>query len=179
MSGPEVHRCSIYMESSQSEEHRTQSACLSLENDLGPGDSCEEGYPLRPDIVWFGEAVPLLGTAAEWVIDAEILIVVGTSLQVYPAAGLLGYKQPGVPLYLIDPNPSLRAGDIDIFHILPERAATGLPILANQLIDTWHGSIRPIHNRLPFHLRKASPFMGPGVFIQRHFFGFYRFNHLF
>ena len=111
--------------------------------DLGPKDSCEEGYPLRPHIVWFGEAVPLLGTAAEWVMDAEILIVVGTSLQVYPAAGLLGYKKPGVPLYLVDPNPSLSAGDMDMLHILPERAATGLPILANQLIDTWRGSDSP------------------------------------
>ncbi len=112
--------------------------------DLGPADYCEEGYPLRPHIVWFGEAVPLLEIAAELVMDAEILIVVGTSLQVYPAAGLLGYKKRGVPLYFIDPNPSLNAGDLDTLSILREKAATGLPILADQLIDTWRGSDSPM-----------------------------------
>lgn len=103
--------------------------------DIYPEDRCKEGYPLRPDIVWFGEAVPLLEIAANLVMRADILLVVGTSLQVYPAAGLLGYKKIGAPLYLIDPNPSLNKGDVDNLTILSERAATGLPILADQLID--------------------------------------------
>lgn len=111
--------------------------------DIGLGDRCADGYPLRPDIVWFGEAVPLLDTAADLVMQADILLVVGTSLQVYPAAGLLGYKKFGIPVYLIDPNPSLSTGDMDNLTILTERAATGLPILANQLIDTWRGSDSP------------------------------------
>lgn len=106
------------------------------EKDILAQDKCPDGYPLRPDIVWFGEAVPLLENAAELVLKADILLVVGTSLQVYPAAGLLGYKKIGVPVYLVDPNPSLSEGDLDNLTILSEKAATGLPILADQLIDT-------------------------------------------
>jgi NAD-dependent deacetylase len=106
---------------------------------IGSEDYCEDGYPLRPHIVWFGEAVPLLEIAVEKVTQADLLIVVGTSLQVYPAAGLLAYKRPGVPAYLIDPNPNLVQGDMDNLKILVAKAATGLPILAAQIIDTWPG----------------------------------------
>jgi NAD-dependent deacetylase len=111
--------------------------------DILPTDTCKEGFALRPHIVWFGEAVPLLQAAAEHVIQADILLVVGTSLQVYPAAGLLSYKKYGIPVYLVDPNPSLEAGDLDNLTILSQRAAAGLPILASQLIGTGRGSDSP------------------------------------
>jgi len=69
------------------------------------GDTCEKGYQLRPHIVWFGEPVPAIEEAAKITANAEIFIVIGTSLVVYPAAGLINYVRPGVPIYLIDPNP--------------------------------------------------------------------------
>ena len=63
-----------------------------------------DGSILRPHIVWFGEAVPLIETAANIVADADILLIIGTSLNVYPAAGLVGYAGRNTPIYLIDPN---------------------------------------------------------------------------
>lgn len=68
------------------------------------GDKCEKGYQLRPDIVWFGEAVPMLEQAARVTEKADILVVIGTSLNVYPAASLVHYTKPGTPIYVIDPN---------------------------------------------------------------------------
>ena len=68
------------------------------------GDVADDGAQLRPYIVWFGEAVPMIERAIEWVKAADIFVVIGTSLNVYPAAGLLHYVQRGTPVYLIDPN---------------------------------------------------------------------------
>ena len=68
------------------------------------GDNCEKGFQLRPDIVWFGEAVPAIEEAASVVATADIFAVIGTSLVVYPAAGLMDYVPGNVPVYLIDPN---------------------------------------------------------------------------
>lgn len=71
------------------------------------GDKCALGSQLRPHIVWFGEAVPMIEKAAQQVSEADILLVIGTSLQVYPAAGLLQYFSPQKPLFLVDPNPQI------------------------------------------------------------------------
>lgn len=68
------------------------------------GDKCEKGFQLRPHIVWFGEAVPMLEEAVRLAQKADIFIVVGTSLNVYPAASLVHYVQPEVPVYVVDPN---------------------------------------------------------------------------
>jgi NAD-dependent deacetylase len=68
------------------------------------GDRCEMGSQLRPHIVWFGEAVPMIEPAARLVSEADIFVVVGTSLQVYPAAGLITYAPTFCPKYIIDPN---------------------------------------------------------------------------
>ena len=76
------------------------------ENDLNWGDLCERGEQLRPHIVWFGEEVPLLDPAAELVKQADIIIIIGTSMQVYPAAGLFEYAKSNAQIYYIDPNPS-------------------------------------------------------------------------
>jgi NAD-dependent deacetylase len=72
--------------------------------DLHLGDKDPHGHQLRPFIVWFGEPVPMIEPAIEWVVAADIFVVIGTSLNVYPAAGLLNYVRPGRPVYLIDPN---------------------------------------------------------------------------
>lgn len=68
------------------------------------GDTAEDGYQLRPDIVWFGESVPNITTAIDLAGNADIFVVIGTSLNVYPAAGLLNYVRPDIPVYLIDPK---------------------------------------------------------------------------
>jgi NAD-dependent deacetylase len=72
---------------------------------INPGDKCQKGSQLRPYIVWFGEEVPAMEEAVKIVESAEILCIIGTSLNVYPAAGLLHYAPYGCPVYLIDPNP--------------------------------------------------------------------------
>ncbi|MFO7528013.1 MAG: NAD-dependent deacylase [Marinobacter sp.] len=73
-------------------------------NDINPGDRCDRGEQLRPHIVWFGEEVPMLEKAGEVVRTADYLLIVGTSLQVYPAAGLVYEVDMDVPITVIDPG---------------------------------------------------------------------------
>lgn len=101
--------------------------------DIVLGDTCPDGFQLRPHIVWFGEEVPMLQRAAEVTAQADVLIIVGTSIQVYPAAGLVHYKKEGVPLYFVDPDPQMAPGEHGNLEIIRERASVGLPILANRL----------------------------------------------
>jgi NAD-dependent deacetylase len=105
--------------------------------ELKKGDLCEKGSQLRPHIVWFGEAVPMIETAMQISSEADIFIVIGTSLNVYPAAGLIYYIKPGTPLYLIDPHAEIPAG-VNNLKIFRENAGTGLPKLAKQLIQEKH-----------------------------------------
>ena len=97
------------------------------------GDRCALGSQLRPHIVWFGEAVPLLDAAAELVAQAEILVVVGTSLQVYPAAGLVSYLPRQGQLHLVDPM-DLPSGLHQATH-WKQKASTGIPALASHLVQ--------------------------------------------
>ena len=93
----------------------------------------EDGALLRPHIVFFGESVPMFEAACEIVATAEILIVVGTSLAVYPAASLVHYVRRDVPIYLVDPgNPDTRLIRNPLTHIR-ERGAIGVPQLIEQL----------------------------------------------
>jgi NAD-dependent deacetylase len=71
---------------------------------INPGDRAPDGSQLRPNIVWFGEPVPLIETAADVVSQADIFIVIGTSLAVYPAAGLVEFTKTGIPKYIVDPS---------------------------------------------------------------------------
>lgn len=100
--------------------------------ELKEGDLCEKGSQLRPHIVWFGEAVPAIEEAAEIVSTAEILVVIGTSLNVYPAAGLINYAQEGVPIFVIDPNEVSIQGSSQV-SIIPEPAGTGVRKLIEAL----------------------------------------------
>ncbi len=75
--------------------------------DLVLGDYCSKGYQLRPDIVWFGEDVPLISKAISICETADILLIIGTSMQVYPAASLMQYVNPETKIYYIDPKPAL------------------------------------------------------------------------
>lgn len=89
-------------------------------NAMGP-----DGYPLRPHIVWFGEEVPLLSSAANICQTADFLIVVGTSLQVYPAAGLVHEVSPHTPIFVIDPSaPKIASTNL---HYFRESATSGIP----------------------------------------------------
>ena len=81
------------------------------------GDLADDGSQLRPFIVWFGEAVPLMEDAIKAVSDIDVFIIIGTSLNVYPAAGLLNYIPYGVPVYLIDPNNVPVNGVCNLTHI--------------------------------------------------------------
>lgn len=101
--------------------------------ELNLGDTCEKGSQLRPHIVWFGELVPNIVTAANICSKADIFLVVGTSLAVYPAAGLIDYVPQYSPKYIIDPN----ATDIrwiSNLHVIAERAGKGVPELVNKLL---------------------------------------------
>jgi len=96
--------------------------------DINIGDNCEKGYQLRPHIVWFGEAVPAIEEAAAVVATADIFAVIGTSLVVYPAAGLIDYVPGQVPVFLIDPN------DVDIptyrpVRVIKEKAGKGVAMM--------------------------------------------------
>jgi NAD-dependent deacetylase len=84
--------------------------------DLHIGDKCEKGFQLRPHIVWFGEMVPMMGEAEAIVRKAEVFVIIGTSMNVYPAAGLLRDVKMNVPVYLIDPK-DVSTNRYDIHHI--------------------------------------------------------------
>ncbi len=100
--------------------------------ELKMGDLCQEGSQLRPHIVWFGESVPLLSVADEIVSSADILVVVGTSLNVYPAAGLINSVQHNTPIYVIDPGqPNVSASDR--ITIIKKGASEGLEELKSYL----------------------------------------------
>ena len=77
------------------------------EGDIRLGDLCPKGSQLRPHIVWFGEMVPMLEVAAKEMLDADIVLIIGTSMQVYPAAGLVSYAPAESTIYYIDPNPNI------------------------------------------------------------------------
>lgn len=108
---------------------------LDWKHDLKMGDHCPKGYQLRPHIVWFGEQVPLLEQAVSITQKAHILIIIGTSMQVYPAAQLIHYAKPEVPIFFIDPKPAISENDFRNLKILPLKAAEGVPILVADLID--------------------------------------------
>jgi NAD-dependent deacetylase len=97
------------------------------------GELCAKGHQLRPNIVWFGEAVPLMEQAMEETATADIFLVVGTSLQVYPAAGLVGYAPANCPVYIIDPSRPPVSARRNL-HFITEPASTGVPRLAAELL---------------------------------------------
>ncbi|MBD2717061.1 NAD-dependent deacylase [Microvirga sp. STR05] len=97
------------------------------------GDLCEQGHQLRPNIVWFGEAVPMMEQAMEEAAKADVFLVIGTSLQVYPAAGLVSYVPSNCPIYIIDPQQPPVSARRNL-HFVLEPASTGVPRVAAELI---------------------------------------------
>ena len=98
------------------------------------GDKAEDGSQLRPFIVWFGESVPMIETAIGYCENADIFLIIGTSLNVYPAAGLLNYVPKHVPVYLIDPNDVPIASGRQV-HVIQKGASAGMEELMRLLIE--------------------------------------------
>lgn len=99
--------------------------------DIKLGDTCPKGHQLRPHIVWFGEAVPMIDKAMDLCSTADILVIIGTSMQVYPAAGLMHYVPEGIPIYFIDPKPAMESrGPL---KVIAEPATRGVKILLDLL----------------------------------------------
>lgn len=101
-------------------------------SDIVPGTKAGDGSLLRPFIVFFGESVPMLTPAAAEAAEADVFVIIGTSLNVYPAAGLVQYTKPGCPVYLIDPNAVNLNGYRNITHI-EKGASAGMRELVKQL----------------------------------------------
>ena len=107
---------------------------------LSMGELCELGSQLRPHVVWFGEAVPMLEKAAEIVASSDILLVVGTSMVVYPAAGLIHERRQTTPIFLIDPSPpAMLTSQVHSSEltVIKDSAARGIPELEKTLIKKF------------------------------------------
>ncbi len=103
--------------------------------ELKIGDRCEKGSQLRPHIVWFGEAVHAIQDAALICQTAEIFVVIGTSLNVYPAAGLIDYAPNGIPVFLIDPNDVYTSNNM--ITVIKEKASGGVQKLIQTLKNEY------------------------------------------
>lgn len=104
--------------------------------DINPGDNCEKGSQLRPHIVWFGEDVPMMDEAVSLAGEADIFVVIGSSLNVYPAAGIINYAPQKASLWLIDPK------DVAVplnrkMEVIKENASKGIAILTERLFKTY------------------------------------------
>lgn len=104
--------------------------------DINPGDNCEKGSQLRPHIVWFGEDVPMMDEAVSLAGEADIFIVIGSSLNVYPAAGLINYAPQKASLWLIDPKDVAVPVNSKV-KVIKEKASKGIAILTEQLFKTY------------------------------------------
>ena len=107
---------------------------LDWTSDLNIGDVDDKGNQFRPHIVWFGEEVPALEEAIQIAQQADIFVVIGTSLQVYPAAGLMEFTNPETPVYYIDPKPIKIPNLSNLLEVIPEVASEGMIILQKKLL---------------------------------------------
>ena len=108
------------------------------QKDILLGDKCGKGFQLRPHIVWFGEMVPMLETAIEEIVDANVILVVGSSMQVYPAAGLVGYAPGDALIFYIDPKPTL---NYELSHrkgleVIAKAATVGVPEVVKKIVSS-------------------------------------------
>jgi NAD-dependent deacetylase len=106
---------------------------LDWETDLNLGDLDDKGFQLRPHIVWFGEDVPALEEAVSIVQNAAVLIIIGTSLQVYPAAGLMNFAPKNTPVFYIDPKPAHIYDSPNEIKIIAATATKGMQIVQEEL----------------------------------------------
>lgn len=104
--------------------------------ELNLGDTCEKGSQLRPHIVWFGEMVPMMEEAVKVTLKADIYLVVGTSLVVYPAAGLVDYVGSNIPKFIVDPNMPQVQSQSNL-NLIEEKASTGMKKVKEILLDKY------------------------------------------
>lgn len=104
--------------------------------DINPGDYCDMGSQLRPHVVWFGEEVPMMEEAANITRDSDIFVVIGSSLNVYPAAGLLDFVPSKAPIFVIDPNEVYIPMTRDV-RVIKEKATAGVIMLTKQLLEIY------------------------------------------
>ncbi|NSW94502.1 MAG: NAD-dependent deacylase [Bacteroidales bacterium] len=105
-------------------------------NDIRNGDKCAKGSQLRPHIVWFGEPVPMMDKAVDITLTADIFVVIGTSLNVYPAAGLINFVPSGASVWLIDPNEVYVPGKLKV-EVIKTGASEGVAILTSRLMEMY------------------------------------------
>ena len=112
-----------------------QSYVIPFEGDLFLGDLCPKGHQLRPHIVWFGEAVPMIDEAIQIIHDSDEVWIIGTSMKVYPAAGLVSYAPPSSQIIYIDPNPQINY-ELSRFNVrvIENTAAKATPLLVEQYL---------------------------------------------
>ncbi len=106
--------------------------------DLNLGDLCAENNQLRPHVVWFGEQVPQLEVAIKIVENADVLVIIGTSMQVYPAASLVDYRPRSTPIYFIDPKPQITESKYEKLTIFDEVASSGSKKLYSNLLNEYY-----------------------------------------
>lgn len=107
-------------------------------DDLKLGDHCDEGHQLRPHIVWFGEEVPMLQRAVFEIVEAHHVVIIGTSMQVYPAASLVGYAPRDASIYYVDPKPSINfeLSMLPNLEVIAQKATMGVPEVVNRLLGS-------------------------------------------
>ncbi|VXC34626.1 SIR2 family NAD-dependent protein deacylase [Maribacter litoralis] len=113
----------------------TENEIFDCRKDILLGETCANGYQLRPHIVWFGEAVPMLENAIKITEKADCLIIIGTSMQVYPAASLIDFVSTDTPIYFVDPKPAISGDERRNLTVISENAVIGVPTLVASLID--------------------------------------------
>jgi len=127
----------LHGELTKARSTQDESLVYQWNKDIRLGDTCELGSQLRPHIVWFGELVPMLEVAVREIAEADLVLITGTSMQVYPAAGLVGYAPYGIPIYYVDPNPSINyeLSRLDTLRVIAEKATKGLSSLTAELLE--------------------------------------------
>ncbi|MGE5421403.1 MAG: SIR2 family NAD-dependent protein deacylase [Chloroflexota bacterium] len=104
--------------------------------DINPGDYCDAGSQLRPHVVWFGEEVPMMDEAINITARADVFVVIGTSMNVYPAAGLIDYVPPKAPIFVIDPAEVSVPLTRNV-QVIREKATTGVSLLTGKLVQMY------------------------------------------
>ncbi|MDP4285753.1 MAG: NAD-dependent deacylase [Bacteroidota bacterium] len=105
-----------------------------VKGDIHLGEKAPDGFQLRPHVVWFGEQVPMILKAINIMLQADVFALIGTSLQVYPASGLIEYLSPGIPMYIIDKNPPHIPAHHN-FYTIKKSATEGIRELRSRLIS--------------------------------------------
>ena len=115
-------------------DEKDENTFYDIKEDIHLGDKARDGSQFRPHVVWFGEQVPMIEKAAKVMTTADVFILVGTSLQVYPAAGLIEYLPEGIPKYIIDKNPPFIPPHHN-FNVIRKAATEGMREVKNLLIS--------------------------------------------